>query len=351
MKALILAAGKGTRLRPLSLTMPKPLMPIANRPVLNYILDACEEAGIREIGLVVDHLNGPLANWSGWRGRGLKPMFIEQSLPLGMAHAVRVGERFVGREPFLVIAGDCCLDGSLAGLLQRHREGRVAATLALAAVEVPEEYGIAQLEGERVVRVVEKPQRPPGNQALMGVYAFDGRIFDAIDVIRPSPRNELELTNAIQGLIDQGLPVAGWAYQGFWQDAGRPEGVLAANDHWLGRLVPGVQGQVTRSHLQGPVAVAERARIINSTVHGPAIIGEGSAVINSWIGPFTSVGSHVLIEDSEVERSILMEACRVRGIVRLAESLVGVGNRIVRRTARPMTYRVIAGEGNEIEVP
>lgn len=352
MKGLILAGGKGLRLRASGFSLPKPLVPVANRPVIAYILDLLQEAGVHQVGVVVDNREGPVAVWPGWRRRpGMKFSFLEQSLPLGSAHAVKVAQGFVGGEPFVVVAGDCLLDGDVKELIARHQAGRPAASAMIARAPNPADYGVAELSGDRVTRVVEKPQQPAGDAVLAGVYVFEDAIFNAIDVVKRSVRNELELTAAIQWLIERGMTVEAHIFKGFWRDAGRPEAILEANTHWLDGMVPDRRGEATRSHLEGRVAVGERARVVNSTVIGPAIIGEGSFVVNTWIGPFTSVGSHAVIEECELERSIVMNNCRLRGLSRIEGSLLGEGCRVTRRTARPAAYRLILGEGNEIEVP
>lgn len=350
-KAVILAAGGGSHLRPAPLHIPKALVPVANRPVVAHVLDALRTAGITEVAVVVENHDGPLARWPGWRRQAdLKVTFLEQSLPLGIAHAVRMGERFVGTETFLVMTGDCLLDGSLADFVDRHRAERPAASVLLARTDHPGDFGVVQVRNEQVTQVLEKPQRPAGDLVLAGAYIFDHRIFGVIDVIRPSPRNELELTGAIQTLIERGLAVRGQVLDGFWRDAGRPEDILAANVHWLDRLEGTVRGQVTRTRMEGRVAVGERARVMNSTILGPAVIGDGSAVINAWIGPYTALGEHVVVEDAEVERSVILDNCRIKGAGRLEGCLIGAGSRVGRRAGRPQAHRLVLGEGNEIEV-
>lgn len=350
MKGLILAAGTGSHLRPLPLNIPKALVPVANRPVIGYVLDAICSAGINEVAVVVESLDGPLARWPGWRRQPVKATFLEQSLPLGVAHAVRMGERFVGSETFLAVTGDCLADGSLADFIRWNREQRPAASVLLARSDHPGDFGVVQLQGERITQVLEKPQRPNGDLVMAGAYVFDHRIFGVIDVIRPSPRNELELTSALQMLIERGLAVQGQVFDGFWRDAGRPGDILAANVHWLDRLEGVVRGQVTRSQMEGRVAVGERARVMNSTILGPAVIGDGSAVLNAWIGPYTALGEHVVVEDAEITRSVIMDNCRIKGVGRIEGCLIGAGSRVSRRAGRPQAHRLVLGEGNEVEV-
>lgn len=352
MKGLILAGGKGVRFRAAGFSLPKPLVPVANRPVVAHLLDVLQEAGVQQVGVVVDNREGPVAAWPGWRRRpGMKFTFLEQSLPLGSAHAVKVAQGFVGAQPFVVVAGDCLMVGGLKELVARHEAGRPAASALVVRASNPADYGVVELSGDRVVRVVEKPQRPAGDAVLAGAYVFESAVFDAIDVVRPSVRNELELTAAIQWLIERGMPVEACPFEGFWRDVGRPDAVLEANVYWLDGLRLDLRGEVTRSRLEGRVVVGERARVLDSTVVGPAIIGDGSFVVNAWIGPYTAVGSHVVIEECEVERSVIMDRCRLRGLSRVEGSLLGEGCRVSRRAARPAAYRLILGEGNEIEVP
>ncbi len=349
---MILAAGRPAHLRHPVLGVPKALLPVANRPVAAYALDLLQRAGIAEVGVVVESRDGPMAAWPGWRSRpGMKIFFLEQSLPLGTAHAVKMAQGFVGGDLFLVIAGDCLLDGGLAEFLEWAGAARPAAGLLLAAVPDPEAYGVADVAGDRVLRLVEKRERPPGNLALAGVYVFSREIFAAIDVMRPSARGDLELTGAVQLLLERGLPVLAYQHRGFWRDMGRPQAILEANTFFLDRLAPDVKGEVSRSHLEGRVSVGLRARVINSHIVGPVAIGEGTAVINSWIGPFSAIGDHVVIEDCEAERSVIMNNCRLRGVARLEGSVIGEGSRVGRRASKPLAYRLTVGERSEIEVP
>lgn len=353
MKALILAGGNAQRLRAAPLAMPKPLVPVANRPVIDHLIDHLQAAGVTEAGVVLDNRDGPVGTWPGWRRRpGMKFLLLEQSLPLGTAHAVKVGQGFVGDGPFLVVAGDCFFDGGLEGLVDPHRTQGVA-VLAMVA-EIPGgqgSYGFADVEGDRVLRVVEKPQGGGGRFALTGAYVFDRRVFDAINVVKPSVRGELEITGAVQILIERGLAVRAYRYEGFWRDTGRPAGVIEANVYQLDRIGAEMRGEASGSRIEGRVAVAARARVINSTVLGPVAIGEGAAVINSWVGPFTAIGSHAVLEDVEVQRSVVMPNCRLRGIARLEESVVGEGAKVGKRGGKPRVYRVVVGEGSEVEVP
>lgn len=352
MKAVILAGGRPAHWRHPIVGAAKALLPVANRPAAAYTLDLLQEAGVREVGVVVDSRDGAVASWAGWRSRpGMKFVFLEQSVPLGSAHAVKVAQGFAGSEQFAVVHGDCLLDGGLRGFLEWAAAARPAAALLLAAVPDPESYGVAELAGERVLQVVERRERPPGNLALAGVYVFGPEVFAAIDVMRPSPRGELELSGAVELMVERGLPVLGRRHQGFWRDLGRPHALLEANTYFLDRLVPDQRGEVSRSHLEGRVSLGPRARLINSHVVGPAVIGQGSAVINSWIGPFTAIGDHAVVEDCEVERSVIMNNCRLRGVARIEGSVIAEGCRVTRRAGKPLSYRLVLGERSEVEVP
>lgn len=352
MKGLILAGGKGAALRPSPLSMPKALVPIANRPVVSYLVDLLEEAGVSEVGVVVDNREGSLAAWPGWRRRpGMKFFFLEQSLPLGTAHAVKVAQGFVGNEPFLVVAGDCFYDGSLLPLTRAHGESDAVVSALTARTARPGDFGVVETNGNHIVRVVEKPQRSAGDVVLAGAFVLNPDVFSAIDVVKPSSRGDLELTAVIRLLIERGRAVRGVPFDGFWRDMGRPEDILEANTHWLDSLSTLVKGNLTRSAVKGRVAVNERARIVNSSIQGPAVIGMGSYIANSWIGPYTAIGNHTVVEECEVERSVVMDRCRLRGVGRMEGSVVGEGNRLLRRSERPLALRLVIGEGNVIEVP
>ncbi len=256
MKALILAGGKPARLQAAGLGVPKPLVPVVNRPVVSLILDLLQEVGISQVGVVVDDREGPVAAWPGWRRRpGMRFLFLEQSLPLGSAHAVKVAQGFLEEGPFLVVAGDCLLagEGGLRPLLEEYRAARPAAAALLARVEDAAGFWAAEVSGDRVARLTEKPQRSRAGPVLAGAYVLDERVFAAIDAIRPSARGELELASALQRLIDDGLAVLAVPFRGFWRDVGRPEAILEANLHFLDRLTPEVRGEVTRSRLEGRV--------------------------------------------------------------------------------------------------
>lgn len=359
MKAVTLAGG-----RPEQETLPgvgaaKPLLPLAAQPALGHLLDRLAEAGIRQAAVVVSSRQGPVAGWSRLRQRpGWRFTFIEQSLPLGTAHAVRLAKD-VGQEPFLVVFGDSFLSEGLAELVRRHGAADTAATLLVGAAEVPERHGVVELDQAvrstgvlPVRRLVEKPPRAaPGSAVLAGVLMLDHRVFPAIDALRPSSRGELELTGAVQLLVERGLGVGAVPCPGFFCDLGLPHEVLRAHRFCLDRLGPANEGEVTRSAVDGRVAIGSRARLVDSLVVGPAVLGQGAALFRSWIGPYTTVGRLAVVGESEVEQSLLLDGCRVRGMASLQDSLVGEGARLTRREARPRAIRVVAGRDCLLEYP
>lgn len=351
MKAVILAAGTAQHLFPLPLRTPKPLVPLVNRPLISHILDQLQACGINEVGVVVDSRDGPLANWAGWRRRpGMRFAFFEQSVSLGTAHAVKVAQGYAGSGQFLVIHGDCYLEDGLADFIQWASKQGLPASLLVTATNQPELYGVVEAANGRVARLIEKPQKASSNLVASGVYLFDQRVFSAIDAVRPSVRQELEITGAVQLLAERGMAVGAFIYEGAWWDMGRTDDILRCNMHVLDRLKSGSVVEATRSEIIGRVEMGLRVRIMNSRVIGPAAIGEGTAVINSLIGPYTAIGTHVLIEDCEVERSVILDNCRLRGVSRLEGSVIGEGTKVARRTTRPQAIRLILGEGNEVEV-
>lgn len=352
MKAVILAAGTAQHLCPLPLRIPKPLVPLVNRPLISHMLDQLQACGINEVGVVVDSRDGPLANWAGWRRRpGMRFSFFEQSVPLGTAHAVKIAQGYAGSGSFLVIHGDCYLEGGLAGFIQWASKQGLAASLLVTATTQPELYGVVEASNGRAVRLTEKPQKAPCNLVASGVYLFDQRVFSAIDAVRPSARQELEITGALQLLVERGMAVGVFVYEGTWRDMGRPDDILRCNMHVLDHLEPGAGAETSRSEIIGRVEMGPRARIINSRIIGPAAVGEGTAVINSLIGPYTAIGSHVVVEDCEVERCVVLDNCRLRGVSRLEGSVIGEGTKVTRKAVRPQALRLILGEGNEVELP
>jgi glucose-1-phosphate thymidylyltransferase len=355
MKGLILSGGKGTRLRPLTFTQAKQLVPVANKPVLFYGIEALVEAGIREIGIVVgdtkEEIKAAVGDGSRW-GVGVRVTYLEQPEPLGLAHAVLVGEGFLGREPFVMYLGDNILKSGITSLVENFTRNKPNALILLTEVPNPQMFGVAELRAGKVVRLVEKPREPRSNLALVGVYLFDHHIFEAAKAIRPSWRNELEITDAIQYLVEHGYEVHPHLVTGWWKDTGKIEDILEANRLILETLTGRVEGEVDRdSKVNGAVVVEKGVVIRASTIRGPAIIGEGTEIIESYIGPFTSIQNRCRIVRTEIEHSIVLEGSQILDIgSRVDESLIGREVRIFKCPPKPSVYRFVVGDKSEIGI-
>ncbi|MEX2101260.1 MAG: glucose-1-phosphate thymidylyltransferase, partial [Actinomycetota bacterium] len=331
MRALVLAGGEGSRLRPITHTQAKQLIPIANRPILFCALEAIRDAGITEVGIIVgstaEEVRAAVGDGARW---GVSVTYIPQTAPLGLAHAVLTAEDFVRGEPFLMYLGDNVLLEGLAGFVQEFDRHRPDAQIFLARVREPERFGVAVLDGDRVTRLVEKPAQHISDLALVGVYLFDDSILQAAKAIRPSGRGELEITDAIQQLIDTGKTVRASMVSGWWKDTGKPEDLLEANRIMLEVQQPDVAGTVDdASTLEGNVIVAAGAKVHRSTLRGPVVIGEGSVVEGSVLGPNTSVGDACRISGSHVEDSIVLQGCSIRDVRGLTGSILGKGVEVV----------------------
>jgi len=353
-KGLILSGGKGTRLRPITHTSAKQLIPVANKPVLFYGIEAIAAAGIDQIGIVIAPETGDEVKAAAGDGSrfGVKLTYILQEEPGGLAHAVLTAEPFLGEEPFVMYLGDNLLQGGIVELVERFRGGGCDALILLTPVPDPENYGVAELEGERVVRLTEKPRTRRSDLALVGVYMFTNAIHDAARAIKPSERGELEITDAIQHLLDSGLRVEPHIVKGWWKDTGQLADMLEANRLVLDTLEARCEGTLESSQLDGRVIVEAGARLERSIVRGPAIIGADARLIDAYVGPYTAVGDGCLIESAEVEHSILLagcEVCRLDG--RVESSLLGRNVRISRDGRQPRAYRFMLGDNSEVRMP
>lgn len=351
MRALVLSGGEGSRLRPITHTNAKQLIPIANTPILFHVLGAIRDAGITEVGLVVgqtaDEVKAAVDDGSAW---GLDVTYIHQEAPLGLAHAVLTAADFVQGRPFVMYLGDNVLLEGIDGFVRGFERHGPDAQIFLARVPEPERFGVAVLEGDRVVRLVEKPREHLSDLALVGVYLFDDSILEAASHIRPSWRNELEITDAIQWLIDHGRTVRAEMVTGWWKDTGRPEDLLEANRMLLSVLEPRVEGEVdAASELQGVVVVEPGAKVVRSRVRGPAIVGPGTVVEDSAIGPNVSLSSGCTVSGSVIEDSIVMEGCKVVGVHGIGGSLLG-RNVEVRHSGRERLHRLVVGDQSQVEV-
>jgi glucose-1-phosphate thymidylyltransferase len=364
LKGLILSGGKGTRLRPITHTSAKQLVPVANKPVLFYGIEAMAEAGITDVGIVIaPETGGEIEQAAGDGSRfGVHITYILQDEPLGLAHAVLTAEPFLGASPFVMYLGDNLLQGGISDLVASFRERSPDALILLTPVPDPENYGVAELapaEGAgadaqqlgRVVRLVEKPPEPATDLALVGVYMFTSHIHDAARAIVPSPRGELEITDAIQHMLDGGMRVEPHIVEGWWKDTGRLEDMLEANRLILDNLPERLEGELIDSRVDGRVVIEAGARLERTTVRGPAIVGAGARLRDCYIGPYTAVGERCEISGSEVEHSILLAGCTITDLDgRMESSLLGRNVTVRRGDRQPRAYRFMVGDNSDISI-
>jgi glucose-1-phosphate thymidylyltransferase len=354
LKGLILSGGAGTRLRPITHTSAKQLVPVANKPVLFYGIEALVSAGVKEIGIIIAPETGDEIREAAGDGSrfGAEITYIVQDKPAGLAHAVLTAEEFIGGSPFVMYLGDNLLRDGLSGLVSTFRADQPDALILLTPVEDPQSYGVAELDGERIVRLIEKPKDPPSNLALVGVYLFMPAIFDAARALEPSWRGELEITEAIQSLIDDGHRVQSEVVRGWWKDTGQLADMLEANRLVLEELETRLEGEIDEaSRVEGRVVLEPGAKLVNSVVRGPAVIGAGARIEDAYIGPYTSLGEEVHICRSEVEHSIVLAGSVVEDLgTRMEASLLGRNVKLTRSDGMPKTLRLLVGDKCEIEI-
>ena len=373
MKALVLAGGRGTRLRPITHTRAKQLVPVANKPVLYYGLEAIAAAGIREVGIIVsdprellqpDHRTGEMvttlvnsqaeirAAVGDGSQFGLKVTYIEQEAPLGLAHAVKISEDFMAGDSFVMYLGDNLIKDGIVPFVREFEREKPEAQILLAKVARPWEFGVAELEGDRVVRLEEKPKQPRSDLALVGVYLFTSSIFDAVRAIKPSPRGELEITDAIQHLITTGRNVHSHVIHGWWKDTGRVEDLLEANRIVLADLETTILGTVdATTAIEGPVHIGAGATVTGSRLRGPLVIGAGAHIENAYIGPFSAIADGVRIEQCEVEHSIILDRSQLLRIDgRIESSLIGRDVVVTASDTRPSAHRFMLGDSSRVEL-
>lgn len=371
LKGLILSGGKGTRLRPITHTSAKQLVPVANKPVLFYGIEAMAQAGIEQVGIIIAPETGEEIRAAAGDGSrfGISIQYIVQDQPLGLAHAVLTAEPFLGESPFVMYLGDNLLQGGIVELVASFRERGPDALILLTPVADPQSYGIAELDGpigtspadeaaaqgegplRRVVRLVEKPSEPKSDLALVGVYMFTAKIHDAARAIAPSGRGELEITDAIQRLVDAGMRVEPHIVQGWWKDTGRLQDMLEANRLILDNLDARMDGELVDSQVEGRVVVEQGARLERAVVRGPAIIGRGARLSDCYVGPYTAIGEGCIVTGSEVEHSILLagsSVCELDG--RMESSLLGRNVTVRRGERQPRAYRFMVGDNSDISV-
>lgn len=349
MKALILCGGKGTRLRPLTNTMAKQLAPVANRPILFYALDQITDIGITDIGIIISPETGgfireAVGDGSKWN---VGVTYILQSEPAGLAHAVKTARDFLKDSTFLMFLGDNLIEGGIARFVDEFNLSKADASVLLKEVADPRLFGVAELDSSgTVVNLVEKPQEPKSNYALIGIYLFTSLIHEAIGHIKPSRRGELEITDAIQYLIEHKRNVRSHIFTGWWLDTGKKDDLLEANRTVLdGYLKRNIEGKVdTNSHLAGRVEIQKETEIINSVIRGPVSIAKGCLIRNSFIGPFTSIGPHTIVENSSIEHSVILDSCRITNVDSLSDSIIGRESKVVKEDQRHRSTILFIGD-------
>ncbi|GAB4525283.1 MAG: glucose-1-phosphate thymidylyltransferase [Anaerolineae bacterium] len=356
MKGLILSGGKGTRLYPLTYRRAKQLIPVANKPVLVRVIEAIREAGVTEIGIVVGDTYEEVRDTLNNRpDLGVNLTYIQQLSPDGLAHAVKISQDFLGDDRFVMFLGDNVLQGGISSLISDFATNDWNSQIVLKEVEDPRAYGVAVLrEDGSIERLIEKPLEPPSNLALVGIYMFDHHIFEAVHAIKPSRRGELEITDAIQWLIDNNYRVFPHVHQGWWIDTGKSTDMLTANAHVLMELQPNISPDavIENSEIDPRVTVEAGAHIIDSVVRGPSIIGQNAVIKHSYVGPFTSIYHHVVVENCEVEHSIILEHSQVRDLgVRLQDSLIGRYAVVQRDDVKPRALKMNLGDYSKLWVP
>lgn len=354
LKGLILSGGAGTRLRPITHTSAKQLVPVANKPVLFYGIETLVEAGITEIGIIIAPETGGEIREAAGDGSafGAEITYIEQDSPLGLAHALLTAEDYLAGSAFVMYLGDNLLRDGIVELVSEFRSSAPEASILLTKVPDPSAYGVAELDGDRVVRLVEKPKDPPSDLALVGVYMFSPAIFEAAHSIEPSARGELEITDAIDALIDSGKRVEPHIVKGWWKDTGMLEDMLEANRLILEDIEERIEGELSESRVEGRVVIEKGAKLDGCRVRGPAVIGAGARLENSYIGPYTAIGSDVVVSGSEIEHSIVLSGAVIRDIpTRLERSLLGKDVSLTRSDGMPKTMQLLVGDQAEIAIP
>jgi glucose-1-phosphate thymidylyltransferase len=354
MKALVLAGGKGTRLRPLTYTMAKQLIPVANRPIIHYVMDQIADVGIKDVGVIISPETGQQVK-EALRGNPWKLhfSFILQDEPKGLAHAVMVAKDFLGEKPFLMYLGDNLIGQSVKSFVDEFQGSSPDAMILLKEVKDPRMFGVAEIDNEgRVKRLIEKPKEPPSNLALVGIYLFSPAIHEAIAQIRPSFRHELEITDAIQQLLDKGGIVKSFILKRWWLDTGKKDDLLEANRTVLDELLgESLQGKVdAQSKVVGRVSLAEGAWIEGSTLRGPLVIGRETVIKNSFIGPYTSIGNNCVIENTALEHSVVLDGARIANVDRLEDSVIGRNAFVSKESFNSKALRLMIGDDAEVKI-
>jgi glucose-1-phosphate thymidylyltransferase len=352
-KALIASGGRGTRLRPITHTQNKHLIPIANKPILYYAIEAAVEAGIKEIGIVHNADSMEVPNYVGDGSKwGVRITYIPQETPGGLAQVVMLAEKFIGGDKFIFYLGDNMVVGGVKRFIDEFERSGCNCFLTLAKVKDPERFGVPEIRDGRIVSVEEKPKNPKSSYAVAGIYLYDKHIFEAVKSLKPSWRGELEISDAHQYLIDKGYKVGYTEITGWWKDTGKPADLLEANRLVLDAITPRIEGDVDRlSDVAGKVVIEAGAKIVNSKVRGPAIIGKECIIENSYVGPFTSIGDRTEVRNSEVEYSIVLRDCKILSVgIRIEGSILGNDVEIVEANGKPRVHRFMIGDQSRVEV-
>ncbi len=354
MKGLVLSGGKGTRLRPITFTSAKQLLPIANKPVLFYCLEQLADAGVTDVGIVVGETQAEIRAAVGDGSQfGIRATYIEQDTPAGLAHAVKISRGYLGDDPFVMVLGDNLLRDGVVSIVDEFRNDPTNCQILLTRVKNPNQFGVAVLQDGRVARLVEKPKEYISDLALVGVYLFDANVFKAVEAIRPSARGELEITDAIQWLVTNGYSVRPHLVTGWWKDTGKLEDILEANRSVLDGIDERIEGTVdAASRVEFKVVLEKGAVVRNSVVRGPAVVGAGTTIVDSYVGPFTSIAAGCVIRNVEVEHSIILEGSSIEGAgARIIDSLVGRNVAIRRGDGQPRAYHFMLGDYSAVTLP
>jgi len=360
MKGLILSGGHGTRLWPITHTQAKQLIPIANKPILFYCIEDLRDSGITDIGIIIGHtperikhVKDTVGDGSRW---GVKITYIEQPAPSGLAHAVKMAKGFLGDERFIMYLGDNLLIGGSKKFVDSFRTSTASAKLLLTRVKDPERYGLALVDEQKkvTIKLMEKPKNPPTNLSIVGIYGFTPRIFEAIDNIKPSWRNELEITDAMQWMLENGQRIEYDMVEGWWKDTGKPEDILEANQMVLDDLKPEMKGRIEEgATVRGKVSVGENSVIrTGCNIQGPVIIGNNCTIDKgAFIGPYSSIGDGTEVLGGEMENVVILKNCRISCGKRITNSLIGANSKIAQKeSCTPSTYRFVAGENSDLAI-
>ncbi|OWP57192.1 MAG: glucose-1-phosphate thymidylyltransferase [Thermoplasmatales archaeon B_DKE] len=355
MKGVILHGGSGTRLRPLTYTDVKQLLPIAGKPVSEYILNNIIELGIKEINIIIGEVGGrEVQEYYGDGSRwGVRISYTYQGKPLGIAHAIGMVSDFVGNDEFVVALGDNYFQNGFASLYEEYDSKNYDALIALTPVNDPKRFGIAEVEGKKIIKLVEKPKEPKSNLAIAGVYFLNRKIFPIIKMLKPSARGELEITDAIQNLITEGSRVTFSVIHGWWKDTGTVDEFLDCNRMVMDKLSENHSSIKTSAKILGRVNIEEGATVSDdSIIQGPCFIGSGSRIESSRIGPYTSIGRKCVISSSEIDDSIIMDNSRISlpGGKRMISSLIGPNVVIDHTNSMTSGFTFVLGRDSQVRL-